>query len=85
MRVLEFIASGQRLVPSPHCDFTGIVAGSRGYLQARVFFDKEWADCKKVAVFVSKGREYPVALRYNLCEIPLVPLSLLPRKCWTQP
>lgn len=75
MRVLEFIADGQKLAQAPACDFTGIVAGSRGYLRARFMFSREWAGCKKVAVFKSKGQEYPVPLELNMCEIPAEALT----------
>ena len=70
MRVLDFIVSGQTLTRDPLCDFTGIAAGSKGYLHARFRFSKEWKGCPKVAVFLNKGREYPVGLRDNMCEIP---------------
>lgn len=70
MRVLEFIAEGQKLRRDPDCDFTGIVAGSRGYLQARFRFSKEWSGCKKVAVFMDKGKPYPAGLKDNMCIIP---------------
>ena len=70
MRVLEFIASEQRLQRDPLCDFSGIVAGSRGYLFARFRFSKEWSGCKKVAVFTCRGKEYPVGLKENMCEVP---------------
>ena len=75
MRVFEFIASDQTLSRSPACDFTGIVAGSRGYLRARFQFSKEWAGCKKVAVFKSKGKDYPVGLEFNMCDIPAAALT----------
>ena len=75
MRILEFIASGQALKQAPACDFTGIVAGSRGYLRARFQFSREWAGCKKVAVFISKGQEHPVPLELNMCEIPAEALT----------
>ena len=70
MRNLDFIADGQRLSRDPLCDFTGIAAGSRGYLQARFRFSREWSGCKKVAVFLCRGTEYPVGLVNNMCEIP---------------
>lgn len=70
MRVLEFKADGQTLTQAPGCDFTGIVAGSHGYLRARFRFSQEWAGCKKVAVFTCRGKDYPVGLRDNMCEIP---------------
>lgn len=70
MRALDFIISGQELKKDPLCDFTGIAAGSRGYLQARFRFTKEWSGCKKVAVFLRKGKEYPVGIQGNMCIIP---------------
>ena len=70
MRFLEFIATGQTLRRAPACDFSGIVAGSKGYLSARFHFSKEWTGCKKVAVFICKGKEHPVGLKDNMCEIP---------------
>ena len=75
MRVLDFIATGQTLTRAPACDFTGIVAGSRGYLRARFQFSREWAGCKKVAVFTSRGQEHPVPLELNMCEIPAETLT----------
>lgn len=75
MRNLDFIVDGQKLARDPLCDFTGIAAGTRGYLFARFRFSKEWAGCKKVAVFFSKGQEYPVGLKDNGCEIPAEALS----------
>lgn len=70
MRILEFVAEGQTLKRDPRCDFAGIVSGSRGYLYACFHFSKDWAGCKKVAVFTGKGKPCPVAIDYNMCEIP---------------
>lgn len=75
MRVLDFIVSGQTVKPDPLCDFTGIVAGSSGYLQARFRFSSDWAGCKRVAVFSCEGREYPTPLVNNACEIPAEALT----------
>lgn len=75
MRILEFNAAGQALTCAKTCDFTGIVAGSCGYLRARFMFSREWAGCNKVAVFVSKGQEYPVPLELNMCDIPAEALT----------
>lgn len=72
MRVLDFTVSGQILKRLPTCDFSGIVAGSRGYLFARFHFSKDWAGCKKVAVF--SGAD-PVPLVNNMCEIPAEALT----------
>lgn len=70
MRILDFNVSGQKLQKNSDCDFTDIVAGSKGYLRARFEFSTDWAGCKKVAVFISNGHEYPVAIINNTCDIP---------------
>lgn len=71
MRFLDFVASGQSLQRDQRCDFSGIAAGSRGYLYARFrFTTKDWSGSKRVAVFTHKGKEYPVGLQYGQCEIP---------------
>lgn len=75
MRNLDFIVDGQKLARDPLCDFTGIAAGSKGYLHARFRFSKEWSGCKKVAVFTCKGKPYPVGLKDNMCEIPAEALT----------
>lgn len=75
MRILEFVAEGQTLKRDPRCDFAGIVSGSRGYLYACFHFSKDWNGCKKVAVFTCKGKDYPVAIDYNMCEIPAEALT----------
>lgn len=75
MRVLRFIVTGQTLKRDTLCDFTGIAAGSRGYLFARFSFDNDWSGCKKVAVFTNKGKEYPVGITGNLCQIPAEALT----------
>lgn len=75
MRVLEFTAAGQKLAKANGCDFTGIVAGTQGYLYASFSFSKDWAGCKKVAVFSCNGKEYAVPVLYNICEIPAEALT----------
>lgn len=70
MRILDFNVSGQKIQKNTNCDFTDIVAGSKGYLRARFDFSTDWAGCKKVAVFISHGQEYPVAIISGICEIP---------------
>lgn len=70
MRFLDFIGNGQTLQRDPLCDFTGIVAGSRGYLFARFRCTGEWAGCKRVAVFTCRGKEYPVPVLQGFCEVP---------------
>lgn len=60
MRTLKFIVDGMSITTDPHCDFSGLVPGSEGYLQAEFQFSKEWAGCMKVAYFASMlGIECP--------------------------
>lgn len=54
MRTLEFTANKQRLTRTPTCDFSGLVAGSVGYLRAKFYFSPEWEGCKKAADFILK-------------------------------
>ena len=60
MRTLRFIVDGQKIKHDPECDFSGLVPGTEGYLQAEFIFSKEWNSCVKVATFWSRmGKEYP--------------------------
>lgn len=70
MRTLKFIITGQKITKDPDCDFTGIVAGTQGYLQAEFSFSEEWAGCRMAAVFSSLGKEYPRPVIEGKCEIP---------------
>lgn len=70
MRVLQFDVNRQEIRGAAHCDFTGIVQGTEGYLSASFLCSGEWAACKKVAVFYCLGQEYPVPVIGNTCEIP---------------
>lgn len=75
MRSLIFFAMGQNLQKEPTCDFTGLVRGSKGYLQACFSFDAEWNGCGKVAVFTRLGKKYAVKLSADTCMIPEEALS----------
>ena len=73
MRTLEFIVNGQLLEPDPACDFSGLVPGTDGYLQAHFTLSKEWEDCGVVVSFHSTfGKEYGAYVLgpYNTCDIP---------------
>lgn len=50
MRTLQFKVSGQSL--SKDGDFSGLIAGTKGYLYTAYNFDGEWDGCKKAAVFL---------------------------------
>lgn len=73
MRTLKFIVDGQILKHDPNCDFSGLVPGTSGYLQAEFTFSSEWNDCiRAVSFFSSLGAEYePQPLKKGTtCMIP---------------
>lgn len=70
MRTLNFIVNAQAIEKDPSCDFSGIVSGTKGYLQAEFNVSKEWAGCKMAAVFSCLGKEYPQPIMNGMCKIP---------------
>lgn len=73
MRILEFEVRKQRLTKKPTCDFSGLVAGSEGYLHAQFrFSDKDWDRCiTKIARFWIGSTEHAKYLDdNNQCVIP---------------
>lgn len=68
MRILQFKVSGQSL--SKDGDFSGLVAGTRGYLQTAYNFDGEWDGCKKAAVFSRYEKEFPMPIINGRCAVP---------------
>lgn len=73
MRKLKFIVNDQIITQDPTCDFSGLVPGTEGYLQAEFAFSPEWKGCVKVAGFWSQtGKEYPpqVLKDGKTCMIP---------------
>lgn len=73
MRTLEFNVEKQRLNKKRDCDFSGLVAGTVGYLQAKFCFsNSEWAGCStKVARFWLGEQEHAKCLDdNNSCVIP---------------
>lgn len=70
MRILEFTVDGQRLKKKSDCDFSGIIAGSVGYLKAKFHFSEDWDKCKKAASFWLDDKEFAVLLDDdNSCDI----------------
>ena len=67
MRMLKFTVEGQKLAKCG--DFTGVTAGSKGYLRCRFeLSDPEWLTAKKIAVF---NDEYAVAVSSKgECAVP---------------
>ena len=59
MRTLRFIVDNQIIKQDPNCDFSNLIPGTEGYLQAEFLFSPEWKGCVKIATFRSSlGREY---------------------------
>lgn len=77
MRILRFVVDGQRLRPDHSCDFTGLIAGSQGYLHAQFRLSKDWSGCK-VAVSFWRGKsdeEHAAPLIGGTCMIPAEALT----------
>ena len=72
MRTLKFIVEGLSIKKDPDCDFSGIVPGTKGYIQAEFDFDHDWSGCGKMVVFTKQGsqEQVPVRLTNNVCMIP---------------
>lgn len=68
MRILNFQVSGQSL--SKNGDFSGIVAGTKGYLRLTFDFDPEWAGCKKAVIFRRYDREQALPVINGWCPVP---------------
>ncbi len=68
MRTLQFKVSGQSL--SKNGDFSGIVAGTKGYLRLYFDFDPEWAGCKKAVIFSRYDREQALPVINGGCPVP---------------
>jgi hypothetical protein len=78
MRTLRFVVDGQIIMQDPGCDFTNLVPGTAGYLQAEFLFSKDWDGYVKVASFWSAtGREYEpqVLTDGKTCMIPAEALT----------
>ena len=75
MRTLEFVVDGQVIRKDPGCDFSNIVPGSSGYLEAKFKFSNEWDGCVKAASFWHDGTEYATGLnKDDACTIPAAAL-----------
>lgn len=73
MRTLVFNVKDQIIHRDNSCDFSGLVADTSGYLQAKFIFSDVWDNCAKVAGFFSKNDEEfaPCMLnKDNTCLIP---------------
>ena len=69
-RDLDFVVNGQRLTKAPNSNFSGIVAGSKGYLNCRFEFSEEWRNLKKAVQFKIGDDPLYKPLINNECKIP---------------
>lgn len=67
-RTLRFKVSGQKIEKSG--DFSHLIKGTRGYLQVSFSCTSEWNNCKKAAVFLAGGKEHPVPVVGDKCDVP---------------
>ena len=73
MRTLVFNVKNQMIQRDSSCDFSGLVAGTSGYLKAKFILSDAWNNCAKVAGFFSKDDKEltPCVLESdNTCLIP---------------
>ena len=73
MRTLQFIVDGQIVKQDPACDFSDLVPGSEGYLQAEFSFSPQWKNTVRAVTFYSMmGREYGAEILKDgkTCKIP---------------
>lgn len=73
MRTLVFDVKGQIIQKDASCDFSGLVAGTCGYLEAKFMFSEDWNGCAKVVgFFLNDKTELPPCKldKDNTCEIP---------------
>ena len=75
MRILSFVVTAQNIQKDPSCDFSGIVAGTQGYLRAEFSFSAEWAGCRVAAVFSCLGKECAEPVLNGGCKIPAEALT----------
>jgi hypothetical protein len=67
-RVLDFSVDKQKL--SKTGDFSGLVAGSQGYLLARFATSSDWLGYIKAAVFTCEQGEFPERVIGGTCKVP---------------
>lgn len=71
MRILRFCVSGQKLSRNPESDFSGIIRGSKGFLECSFNLSKEWSRCKIAASFWHYDKEIDaVPVIGGNCMIP---------------
>lgn len=79
MRVLQFLVEQQNIRKDPGCDFSGLVSGTQGYLQAYFQYSEEWNGCAVAAVFSCADGEEAVPVVNGVCEVPA---TIARKKMW---
>ena len=69
-RALSFVVEGQKIKRDDNCDFSGLVAGTKNFYEAKFMFDSSWEDYKKIVVFRAKDVLKYVPLTTDSCMIP---------------
>ena len=72
MRTLRFKVSGQELTRAPGCNFSNIIAGTSGYLQAAFEFGQDWDGTVQVAAFYPylQSQEVGRLIKDGTCIVP---------------
>ena len=72
MRTLRFNVSGQELIRAPGSDFSNIIAGTSGYLQAAFEFGADWDGTVRVAAFYPypQSEEVAALITDGACIVP---------------
>lgn len=69
-RTLEFIVDGQRLRKDPSSNFSGIVSGSKGYLECHFSFSGEWKSLRKAVQFKTGDSVVYKPVVDDKCQVP---------------
>lgn len=70
MRTISFKVNEQAIAKDEKCDFSGIVANTKGYLKAKFSFNRTWNGFATIAVFRMLSEKYPVPIINGECLIP---------------
>lgn len=70
VRTLSFLIKDQIIEKDPDCDFSGLVAGTKGYYVAKFSFSESWTNYKKIAVFKNRSTTKFVPIINDMCQIP---------------
>ena len=79
MRTLRFLVDKQIIKQDPECDFSNLIPGTSGYLEAEFNFSEEWNGFIRIVTFSSPlGNEYDdycILKDGKTCILPSKPLE----------